>query len=303
MHNIDRTLQEMEAGAYAGEMETGYEYGSQGEYGQEMEFGQEYSNEYEGSQQENMELEMAYQLLEVSNEQELNMFLGDLMSRAASAVQGAASSVASGVKNAASGFVASPAGKAVGQYLVNVGQNTLPQLGAQYGGQAGGALGSRAGAALGGRLGPLGARAGSWLGNKAGQAAGSAAGGWAGQKAGSYLADNAKRIFSLELEGLSPESQELEISQAFVRFATDVAQRAARLSRQNPRLTPGQLGQQVLGVSVPQLAPGLLQGIQGSGQAAQQSEASYGSHSSNGSAQPMRGTWVRRGRTLVIYNA
>ncbi|MDF7811291.1 hypothetical protein [Hymenobacter sp. YC55] len=284
MHNIDRTLQEMESGPLAAEYENEYEYGSQGEYSQEQEFNgefeQEYSNEYEASQQENQELEMAYQLLEVSNEQELNMFLGDLMSKAAGAV-----------KSAASSFVASPVGQSVGQYLVNVGQNTLPQLGAQYGGQAGGALGSRAGAALGGKLGPLGARAGGWIGNQAGKAAGSAIGGWAGTKAGNFLASNAKRVFNLEFEGLNPESQELEIARAYVRFASDVARRAARLSRQNPRLSPSQLGQQVLGVSVPQLAPGLLQGL------------SVENGGTNGIARPTRGTWVRRGHTIILLNA
>ncbi|UYZ64297.1 hypothetical protein [Hymenobacter weizhouensis] len=276
MHNIDRTLQELE---------TGYEFSSQGEYGQEMEFGQEYSNEQEYSQQE-LELEMAYQLLEVSNEQELNQFLGSMMSRVAGAVQGAASAA----KAAASRFVASPKGQAVGQYLMGVGQNTLPQLGAQYGGAAGGALGKQAGTALGSRLGPLAGSAGGYLGDQAGQAAGTAIGGWVGKKTGNLLASNAKRIFGLELESLSPENQELEIARAYVRFASDVTRRASQLARRNPRLTPGQLGQQVLGVSVPQLAPGLLQG----------GPANDGEI--NGSAQPARGTWVRRGRTLVIYN-
>ncbi|TGE28825.1 hypothetical protein [Hymenobacter metallicola] len=276
MHNIDRTLQELESSATTGEYENSFEFESQGEYGQEMEqeFGQEYRGEI--SQQENQELEMAYQLLEISNEQELNLFLGDLLSKAASAVKGAATN-----------FVASPTGQSVGKYLVDVGRNTLPQLGAQVGSQAGGALGSRAGKALGGRLGPLGAKAGGFLGNQAGKAAGGAVGGWAGTQAGNWLANNAQRIFNLEFEGLNPESQELEIARAYVRFASDVSRRAARLSRQNPRLTPAQLGRQVLGAAVPQLAPGLADGI-----------GSFG-----GAARSNSGTWVRQGRTLVLYDA
>ncbi|TGE24604.1 hypothetical protein E5K00_05160 [Hymenobacter aquaticus] len=278
MHNIDRTLQELESSATTGEYENSFEFeSSAGEYGQEMEqeFGHEYSGEV--SQQESQELEMAYQLLEISNEQELNLFLGDLLSKAASAVKGAATS-----------FVASPTGQSVGKYLVDVGRNTLPQLGAQYGGQAGGALGSRAGAALGGRLGPLGAKAGGFLGNQAGKAAGGAVGGWAGTQAGNWLANNAQRIFNLEFEGLNPESQELEIARAYVRFASDVSRRAARLSRLNPRLSPAQLGRQVLGVSVPQLAPGLADGLAAGGAPGRQASS---------------GTWVRRGSTLVLYDA
>ena len=45
------------------------------------------------------------------------------------------------------------------------------------------------------------------------------------------MADNAKRVFGLELEMLSPESQEMEINRAFVRFAHDVARRADRTLR------------------------------------------------------------------------
>ncbi|HLK96609.1 MAG TPA: hypothetical protein VK364_02470 [Hymenobacter sp.] len=296
MHNIDRTLQELESGSLlTGEFENTYEYGSQGEYGSSQgeysqeygqefgqefsgEFGQEYNNEYEFNQGENLELEMAYQLLEVSNEEELNQFLGGLMSKAASAVKGAASS-----------FVGSPAGQSVGKYLVNVGKNTLPQLGAKYGSQYGGQYGGQLGGALGGRLGPLGATAGNYLGKKAGSLAGGAAGKWAGTQAGNFLASNAQRIFNLELETLSPENQELEIARSFVRFATDVTRRANQAVRQNPNVGLADLGRQVIGASAQQYAPGLLP--------------------TNG-AQPMRrrprgakGTWERRGNTIVLHGA
>lgn len=290
MHNIDRTLQEMESGSLAGEFENSYEYGAQGEYGQEMEFGQElgqefsgefeqqeYSNEFEGEQQENQELEMAYQLLEVSNEQELNQFLGGLISKAA---------------GVASRFVASPAGRSVGQYLVDVGKKTLPQLAGQYGGQAGGALGGRLGSAIGGKLGATTARLGNQLGQKAGSWAGQKAGTWVGTQAGDWLAGNAKRIFNLELEGLSPENQELEIAQSFVRFATDVAKRANQAVRQNPNISLGQLGKQVLNASAPKHAPGLLAPA-----------AKPVLSSQNGRGRANSGTWVRRGGAIVLYNA
>ncbi|RTQ52504.1 hypothetical protein EJV47_05695 [Hymenobacter gummosus] len=301
MHHIDRTLQEMESGPglLAGEYETGYELGAQDEYGREelgQEFGQEFSNEYGqelgqefgqeyaqeggfGSQEmfespQQQELEMAYQLLEVSNEQELNQFLGALMQKAAGAAAGAASR-----------FVASPAGKSVGQYLVNFGKNTLPQLATQAGGKAGGSLGGRLGAAVGGRLGATGARLGTALGTRAGSWAGSKAGQWAGTQAGDWLASNAQRVFGLELEALSPENQELEIARSFVRFAGDVTRRASQITRQNPGISIAALGKQVLISAAPLHAPGLMSGAGGLG------------------GRRNRGSWVRRGNSIVLYGA
>jgi hypothetical protein len=287
MHNIDRTLQEFESGAATnGEYEN---YETNGEYGQEMgqeyghETGQEFDQEFSGefsnesyevnNEEENVLNELTHQLLEVSNEQELNMFLGDLMSRAT---------------GAASALIKSPAGQSVGRYLVDFGKKTLPQLAGQYGGQAGAALGSRAGGALGGRLGPLGAKAGQWAGGKAGGYAGSAAGNWAGTQAGNWLADNAQKVFGLELESLSPESQEMEIGRAYVRFATDVARRANRALRRYPNLSAGALGRQVLGASAPYYAPGLM-----SGAMQQLSGPSRRAH---------RGTWERRDGVVVLYD-
>ncbi|WP_046246521.1 hypothetical protein [Hymenobacter terrenus] len=299
MHNIDRTLQEFESGAatngeYENSFETNGEYGQElgqeygyelgqeygQEYGQELgqefeqEFAQEFSGEFNGENFEvNNEEELVGELLEVSNEQELNMFLGNLISRAA----GAASQLAK-----------SPAGQGVGRYLVDFGKKTLPQLAGQYGGQAGAALGSRAGGALGGRLGPLGARAGAWAGGKAGGYAGTQAGQWAGTQAGNWLANNAQKVFGLELEALSPENQELEIARSFVRFATDVTRRANHALRRNPNLSLGALGRQVLSASAPQYAPGLLNGSQ--------------QQLSGPSRRARRGTWERRGGVVVLYN-
>ena len=273
MHNIDRTLQEFESGtALNGEFE-GYEtsgeygqemeYGQELEYGQEMEYSQEFGQEFSGEtyelagEQERVMAELAQELLEINSEQELNQFLGNLVSQAA---------------GAASKLLTSPAGQSVGRYLVDFGKQTLPQLGAKYGGQAG--------AALGGKLGPLGAKAGSWAGTKAGQ--------WAGGQAGSWVADNAKRVFGLELEMLSPESQELEINRAFVRFASDVARRADRTLRRYPRMGVGMLGRQVLGASAPLYAPGLLDG---------------GLQPSGRSCRASSGTWERRDGAIVLYGA
>ena len=290
MHHIDRTLQEFESGAVLnGEFEndeTNGEYGQ--EIGYEFEFeqefeqgpGQEFSGEFGqealglGPEQEQLEAALVGELLEVSTEQELNQFLGSLMSQAV---------------GAASRLAKSPAGQSVGQYLVDFGKKTLPQLATRYGGQAGTALGSRAGGALGGRLGPLGARAGAWAGSQAGGYAGQRAGQWAGTQAGNWLATNAQRVFGLELEALSPESQELEIARSFVRFATDVTRRANQALRRNPNLSLGALGKQVLMASVPRHAPGLRPG----GAAPQLS---------GGARRARQGTWERRGRAVVLYD-
>jgi hypothetical protein len=287
MHNIDRTLQEFESGAavngeyenyettgeYGQEREQEFEYGQ--ETGQEFEeeFSGEFNGEFDGEAYElSNEEELVGELLAVSNEQELNQFLGGLVSRAV----GAASQLAK-----------SPAGQSVGRYLVDFGKKTLPQLASQYGGQAGASLGSRAGAALGSRLGPLGARAGQWAGGKVGGYAGSAAGNWAGTQAGNFLADNAKKVFGLELEALSPENQELEIARAYVRFASDVARRANRALRRNPRMRVGALGRQVLSASAPYYAPGLLNG--------------GGLQLSGPTRRARCGQWERRDGVVVLY--
>lgn len=247
MHNIDRTLQEFENGpATAGEFAP---YEATGEYGQELEAGQALNGAT--GELEALVGELAQELREVGTAQELNQFLGNLLGQAA---------------GTASKLLASPAGQSVGRYLVQVGKQTLPQLAAQAGQRAGATLGSRLGAPL--------ARAGGWAGSQAGQ--------WAGTQAGNWLADNAQRVFGLELEMLSPEQQELEISRAYVCFATDVARRAERTLRRYPQLGLGALGRQVLGASAPRYAPGLL------GDAA---------------TRPCRGTWVRRGSTIVLYGA
>ena len=288
MHNIDRTLQEYEyEAATSGEFEnyeTSGEYGHEMEYGQELEYGQEmgqeFGHEFSGESFEvNNEEEqflgaLAGQLLEVNSEQELNQFLGGLLSQAA---------------GAASKLLTSPAGQSVGRYLAGVAKDTLPQLGAKYGGQLGGALGGRAGAALGGRLGPLGAQAGQWAGQTLGQRAGQQAGQWAGQQAGNWAASKAQQVFGLELEALSPESQELEINRAYVRFATDVARRAERTLRRYPNMGLGALGRQVLNASAPLYAPGLLDGV--------------GPRLSGPARRARSGTWVRQNGGIVLYGA
>jgi hypothetical protein len=91
---------------------------------------------------EALEMELASELLEITNEQELDHFLGNLIKKAGSAV---------------GSFVNSPIGSAIGGVLKSAAKKALPI--------AGGALGAWVG-------GPLGAKIGSGLASMAGQALG-----------------------------------------------------------------------------------------------------------------------------------
>jgi hypothetical protein len=119
------------------------------EYSPQMEAFEFPQSEYDSAREsgagvfsEHEEMELAAQLLEVNNEEELDRFLGDLIKRAGSAV---------------GKFVKSPVGQAIGGVLKTVAKKALPI--------AGGALGAWVG-------GPLGAKIGSGLASMAGQALG-----------------------------------------------------------------------------------------------------------------------------------
>jgi hypothetical protein len=136
--------QQMEFGQeFANEMEFGQEFGNELEYGQELgneySAGQEMSNEFEMEQNnelhESLEMELAHELLNVSNEEELNMFLGKL-------VRG----IGRGVRN----FAKSSVGKALGGVLRTVAKKALPIAGSALGGLVGGPLGAMVGGKLAG---------------------------------------------------------------------------------------------------------------------------------------------------------
>lgn len=155
MHNIDRTTGEMgyeysneftnessnesyESYELAPELESTFELGNEyaGEYTGES------SGEYQGELpgevfQESTEMELASELLNVSNEQELDRFLGSLIKRAAGAV---------------GRFAKSSAGRAIGGFLKAAAKRALPwagrALGTALGGPVGGFIGGKlAGAA------------------------------------------------------------------------------------------------------------------------------------------------------------
>jgi hypothetical protein len=135
MHDIDRTQMEYSAEMPGFEAEE-FESGAYGET--------EWSGETfgEGELTEAEEMELANELLQVTNEAELEQFLGSLIKR---------------VGRVAGRIIRSPIGQAVGGVLKGVAKKALPL--------AGGALGAYFG-------GPLGAKIGSGLGSAAGRALG-----------------------------------------------------------------------------------------------------------------------------------
>jgi hypothetical protein len=112
MHNLDRT---------------------QGGYGLEM--GQFEFGDSEAVFNEAEQAEYAAQLLEVSNEAELEQFLGDLISKAGSAI---------------GSFMHSSTGQALGNALKGVAKQVLPAAGQALGGYLGGSTGAQIGGKLAG---------------------------------------------------------------------------------------------------------------------------------------------------------
>ena len=121
MHDIDRTTLEFgNETSYEGE----YEFG-ESEWGGEM--GQQ------GMLTEAEEMELASELLSVTNEAELEQFLGTFLKKAASF---------------AGNVIRSPVGKAIGGALKGVAKKALPLAGGAIGGYFGGPLGAKIGSGL-----------------------------------------------------------------------------------------------------------------------------------------------------------
>lgn len=114
MHDIDRTQMEYE--------------------NEQFEFGEnEWSPQTGGAISLHEEMELATELLSVNSEQELDRFLGDLVSRATAAV---------------GSFARSPIGQAVGGVLKGVAKKALPMAGTALGTYLGGPLGAKIGSGL-----------------------------------------------------------------------------------------------------------------------------------------------------------
>ncbi|WP_266363162.1 hypothetical protein [Tellurirhabdus rosea] len=126
----------------------------------------------------------------------------------------------------------------------------------------------------------------------AGSALGGMLGGPAGAMIGGKLAGAASNLFELELEGLSPEDREFEVARAYVRFANDAIQNAARLTQTNPGINPQSVANKAINQAAAEYAPGLLR----PGPAGQNGRPT----GSNG-AIPTRGSWIRRGNRITLY--
>lgn len=218
MHNIDRTMNEMEfldefEQDFSNEFENDYEAEYESDQEEEYEEGEfespldEYSEEFEEEMEfetdsELVEAELASDMLSVTNEEELEEFIGKLFKKA---------------KKAARGFIKSPAGNMLKKYLKGLAKKALPIAGTALGGMIGG---------------PIGAK----LGNSATQMVGKALG--------------------LELEGLSPEDKEFEVAKGYVRYAKDAINRAASDRRQ--RYSPRSAARSAMTNAAKKYAPGFL---------------------------------------------
>jgi hypothetical protein len=102
-------------------------------------------------------------------------------------------------------------------------------------------------------------------------------GGAIGAQAGNLVG----QALGLELEGLSHEDREFATARQLIRFATAAARRAA-LDRS---VTGPLAARRAAAAAAAAFAPGLLPRLTGR----------------SGNAWPRQGSWVRRGRTIVLY--
>lgn len=115
-HDIDRT--QLEAQGYETEVGEIGELGEIGEFGEASEFGETQPEASESPLSETQEIELATEFLEVSNEAELQQFLGDVFKTVASA---------------AGRFVRSDTGRALGGVLKDAARQALPIVGSAVG--------------------------------------------------------------------------------------------------------------------------------------------------------------------------
>ena len=219
-----------EAGDYESDYESDQEWGYQGE-GEEG-FG-------EGPLSDEEEIEMAAELLSLSQEGEFGKFFGKLLNR---------------VKQVTGLPVPPTTKQALGGFLRKAAQKVLPQAGAVgtfLGGPAGGAIGSK-------------------------------------------IASAAGQIFGLEVEGMSPEDQDLQVAKQYVRLASDAAAKAAQAPVGVP---PQQAARAALAAAARQHAPGLLRNG-GAGPDAGSGGAGMGA--GFGGPRRQSGRWIRRGNKIVL---
>ena len=125
----------------------------------------------------------------------------------------------------------------------------------------------------------------------AGKALGTFVGGPLGGALGGKLGTMATRLFELDLEGMNPQDQQYEVSRAYVRFANAALKQGAAAARNNPRAQAKQIVRAALKKSAQLHAPGLLKKRRGSN--GQYNRSAFAGQ---------RGSWVRRGNRVVLYN-
>lgn len=300
MHHIDRTVREQ---AFAQEFnqefnqEFGHEARSNYEFAQEFEdemaqeFEGEYEDEYEGEYEyedefedeynqeggapfsELREMQLASELLNVSNEQEMEQFWGGLLSTAIK-----------GIGN----FARSSAGRALGGVLKNVAKVALPV--------AGKALGTMVG-------GPVGGMLGGKLANMAGKAFGLELEGLSAEDrefevARAYVrfaGNAARKAARLQAQGLPPA---VVANKAVIEAAH---QHAPGLVRPLTRALNRTMRQANRAANRQQLLDMVNTGSAGNAYANGQAKAHRGQAAPTQSSGNRSGRWTRRGRTLIIY--
>ncbi|TAJ13924.1 hypothetical protein DMA11_06960 [Marinilabiliaceae bacterium JC017] len=232
MHDIDRTFNDNEyENEYYGEMEFeeegDFEFEAEGDFEFESEMMGEM--EYEENFDESEEMELASELLSVSNEAEMEQFLGKLFKKAYRKVRRVARN---------------PIVRRLGRSLKGIARKTLPYAGRAIGTYFGGPMGGY----MGGRLGRY-----------------------------------ASTMFELELEGLSPEDQELEVAKRFVRFASEAARKTAKAPA---NANPQSVVKAAISSAAKMHAPGLIR-----------KTSSYGL---TASGSKNSGRWIRRGNKIIL---
>jgi hypothetical protein len=137
-----------------------------------------------------------------------------------------------------------------------------------------------------------------------GKAAGTFFGGPVGGAIGGKLGSLASNLFEMELEGMDPGQQEMEVARRVVRLAGAAAQKAASAPTSMPPLA---VAKAAVASAAQQHAPGLLRGRFGRRLTRSAASGSPGSLVPvNGQASPCRckrqrsGAWVRRGGKVLL---
>jgi hypothetical protein len=306
MHDLDRTLMELEV-----DPRSTYEYNPRSSGG--------YQFASEGPLTEAEEMELAAELLDVKNDQEMEQFLGDLFNKVTKGISDFANSstgrALGGVlkqvattalpiaARALGTAIGGPAGMQIGGALGDIGTQLLggsqppspapasPQAGGipQQFGNIGQQFGQRFGGQFGAPVGQIAGQLGQQLGNQFGGQFGNIFGAFAPQ-----LANIASQLFGMELEGLSPQDQEFEVARKFVKLAADATKTAQATATQAP---PVDVVRNAVTTAAQQHAPGLVPAASRIGLAHRQPVGTTrpffysGAHS---------GVWYRRGNSIVL---